>query len=107
MIRSQWIAAGGRRTAFWTLWAWPGLALALLPKCPACLAGYVALWTGIGLSMPAATGLQRALVLICGAGVLLALWHILRVTRQQRASACGCPARRHDPVANTTETPSE
>lgn len=38
------------------------LGLALIPKCPACLAGYVALATGIGLSVPAATHLRTVLL---------------------------------------------
>ena len=48
------------------VWQWllPTVILALLPKCPACLAGSVLLWTGVGLSMSTA-GYVRA-----GLGVL-------------------------------------
>lgn len=45
-------------------WGLPGTMLALVPKCPACLAAYVALWTGFGLSLGAARYLRWAMMLI-------------------------------------------
>lgn len=50
-----------------TLLAWllPGTALALIPKCPACLAAYIALATGIGISIPAAGWLRTTLIVAC------------------------------------------
>ncbi len=50
------------RAALLTWWAIPVTTLALLPKCPACVAGYVLLFTGIGLSLPAATAVHGTLV---------------------------------------------
>ena len=32
-------------------WALPSAVLVLVPKCPACLAAQVTLWTGLGLSL--------------------------------------------------------
>jgi len=48
----------------------PTLILALLPKCPACFAAYVALGTGISLSIQAASVLRSTLVAICVAALV-------------------------------------
>ncbi len=43
-------------------WALPGMVLVLMPKCPACFAAYLALASGIGLSLPVVAFVRTALV---------------------------------------------
>lgn len=63
-------------------WAAPGLILALLPKCPACVAAYVAAATGIGLSFSAAAGIRYGLLAMAIAAFALLIvrsaWNGLR-----------------------------
>lgn len=56
---SAWWA---RRGAQWLV---PGAILALLPKCPICIAAYIALGTGIGISVPAAAHVREAAIWLC------------------------------------------
>ena len=61
----------------------PSALVALLPKSPACLAGYLALGTGIGVSVTAAQRVQTAVIVVCVAS-LFVLAVRLRLSRPAR-----------------------
>lgn len=50
-----------------------GILLVLLPKCPMCIAAYLALWTGASVAMPVATRLRPLLEIVFVASVVLLL----------------------------------
>jgi hypothetical protein len=67
-------------------WIAPGVGLALIPKCPMCVAAYVAAVTGAGISIPMAARLRTGLVLLCVAALtFLALRAAARFLKRRRA----------------------
>lgn len=51
-------------------WIIPVSILALMPKCPVCLAAYIAVSTGIGISVSTAAYLRFALIIICASALV-------------------------------------
>jgi hypothetical protein len=77
---ARWIIPG---------WIIPGGILALLPKCPACLAAYFAVVGGIGISVSAAAYVRIGLVTLCVASLAF-----FAATRGRRLVARLAAARR-------------
>ncbi|WP_009960074.1 hypothetical protein [Verrucomicrobium spinosum] len=80
-------------------WLLPTATLALIPKCPACVAGYVALATGIGITLPTATYLRASLILLCVASLaFLVVRRLRRLNAARAASRCGTTGRKTAPA---------
>lgn len=75
----------GRRGLELAGWLIPGTLLAFFPKCPLCVAGYVALATGLGVSLTVATYLRWGLLLVCVASLaFMAHRWIVRTALQRK-----------------------
>jgi hypothetical protein len=60
-----------RRTRGAAAFALPSIALALVPKCPMCIAAYLAIGGGLGISLSTAAHLRTALVWLCWSVLVL------------------------------------
>lgn len=60
-----------------TTWTIPGILLLLMPKCPICLAAYIAMGTGISIPIAAATWLRGSLIVLC---IVALVWLVARLT---------------------------
>lgn len=72
-------ASWRRRIATLAGWIVPATVLALVPKCPVCVATYAAALTGIGISISAATFLRTSIILAALA-ILVSMSAIFLVT---------------------------
>jgi hypothetical protein len=51
-------------------WVISSVILILLPKCPLCIAGYIALFSGIGISVATASHIRTSTIILCSAVIL-------------------------------------
>ncbi len=81
----------GRRAVELAGWLIPGTLLAFFPKCPLCVAGYVALATGLGMSLTVAMYMRWTLLAFCLGS--LAFMSIRLMARRLRSPAAPGGAR--------------
>jgi hypothetical protein len=77
-------------------WILPSAILVLVPKCPACLAAHLTLWTGLGLSLSTASYLRWVLLFLCVASLFF-----LIVERMDRIGAIFSYSKRETEQCNT------
>ncbi|HEY4593790.1 MAG TPA: hypothetical protein VIJ61_15345 [Thermoanaerobaculia bacterium] len=61
----------------------PAAVLVLLPKCPACIAAWLAVAAGLGVSVSTAAALRMGIVGMC---VACLAWVAVRIVRRPRSA---------------------
>jgi len=68
-------------------WLFPAALLALMPKCPLCVAAYIALFTGVGVSVTTARWIQLLMLGFCLTSLAYLAFRFWRRRRPIRATA--------------------
>ncbi len=61
----------------------PGVAWLAMPKCPVCLAAYIAIFTGLGVSTGFASGLKTLVIFVTFSALFL---FSIRIIRKYKAT---------------------
>lgn len=79
-----------RRIARVGSWIGPGAVLFLVPKCPVCLAAYIAFGTGIAISVVVADFVRVAAIIISVAALVGLSWGLIgHWVKRRPAQQCG------------------
>lgn len=94
-----------RRTGGAASWALPSVALALVPKCPMCIAAYLAIGGSLGVSLSTAAHLRTALVWLCWSMLALLTARLVMRFRTRVVAAALQVLRSAQP--NTRRSPAQ
>jgi hypothetical protein len=73
-------------------WALPSIGLVLVPKCPMCIAAWLALGGGLGISFTAASWLRTGFIWLCwGALALMTVLFIKQFKLRRRNISAAHP----------------
>src|ERR1700730_6207630 len=72
-------------------WLFPTALLALMPKCPFCVAAYVALFTGVGISVSTARWIQILMAVFCASSLAYLAVRYWRERAVLAETPRGCP----------------
>ena len=95
-----------RRTRGAAAWALPSVALALVPKCPMCVAAYLAIGSGLGVSLTTAAHLRTALVWLCWSTLALLVARLVaRIWTRHSSRIATAPSVRRAAVRRAARRP--